>query len=195
MKRSSVLIIFLIFISFFCLACKADSETVTAVPIKVDQTAGPVETDSTPGDPAQTSTGQPGKYQVLPETVASLAGHELRIMLARSFEEKALGLMYYERLAENLGMLFVYPAPRSMAFWMKNTMIPLDLIFLSENLEISEMIENMEPGYGLPEATLPRYVSTSPAQYALELNAGMIKKLDLKIGDRLEIPITLLYSD
>ena len=116
-----------------------------------------------------------GSFQALPETNASLAGHDLNIMLARTFDEKAIGLMFYEKLEENRGMLFIYSAPRLMSFWMKNTMIPLDLIFFSENLEITEWIENMEPGYGRPEAGLPHYKATEPAQYALELNSGMVK--------------------
>lgn len=143
----------------------------------------------------QVVPAQQGNYQVLPETAATLAGTSLKIMLARSYEEKALGLMYYPSLDENRGMLFVYSEPRSMSFWMKNTMIPLDLVFFSPDLEVTEWIKSMQPGYGSPESTLPRYTSTGPAQYALELNAGMIDKLSLKVGDRLDIPITLLYSD
>lgn len=103
--------------------------------------------------------------------------------------------MYYDFLAENHGMLFVYQTPRTMSFWMKNTKIPLDLVFFSDTLEITEWIENMQPGYGKPENLLPRYTSQSPAQYALELPAGSIVRLGLKTGDRLDIPVTLLYSD
>ena len=179
MKRSPATIICLLLLNFLCLACQADSgpDPVQPAPVAV-----PVEV-------------RQGDFQILPETVASLAGTRLNIMLARTFAEKAQGLMYYESLAENRGMLFVYQQPRNMSFWMKNTMIPLDLIFISENLEIIEWIENMEPGFGQPETALPKYKSTQPAQYALELNAGQVKKLGLKIGDRLDIPITLLYSD
>lgn len=134
-----------------------------------------------------------------PQTVttseANLSGQKLNIMLARTETEKAKGLMFFESLPENAGMLFVYNTPRVMSFWMKNTMIPLDLVFFSENLEITEWIEGMVPGYGKTDASLPRYVSKLPAQYALELNAGSIARLGLKKGDRLEIPLTLLYSD
>ncbi len=176
MKKSRAIILSLLLISCFCIACNADSGTE----------APTVQ---------QTVTAQQGNFQVLPETAATLSGTSLNIMLARTYEEKALGLMYYPSLEENRGMLFVYSAPRSMSFWMKNTMIPLDLIFFSPDLEITEWIKNMQPGYGSPEVTLPRYKSTGPAQYALELNAGMIDKLGLKVGDRLDIPLTLLYSD
>ncbi len=177
MKRNPALTLGIILISFFCLACQTDSGA--------DQVSSPVSPVAV----------KQGSFQVLPETSTELAGNSLQVMLARTFDEKALGLMYYETLPENSGMLFIYQAPRQMSFWMKNTMIPLDLIFFSPDLEITEWIENMEPGFGKPEYSLPRYQSTMPAQYALELNAGMVKKLNLKQGDKLDIPITLLYSD
>ncbi|HNX74528.1 MAG TPA: DUF192 domain-containing protein [Candidatus Rifleibacterium sp.] len=179
MKRSPVTILCLLLLTFLCLACQADSgpDVVTPAPVAL-----PVEV-------------QQGDFQILPETVATLAGARFNIMLARTFSEKAQGLMHYKSLADDRGMLFVYQSPRNMSFWMKNTMIPLDLVFISENLEVIEWIENMEPGFGQPEAVLPKYKSTQPAQYALELNAGQVKKLGLKVGDRLDIPITLLYSD
>lgn len=133
--------------------------------------------------------------QTLSVTETTLAGHKLNISLARTYEEKAKGLMYVENMPDNSGMLFVYETPQIMSFWMKNTKIPLDLVFFTENLEINGWIKDMQPGFGLPENNLPRYVSEQPAQYALELNAGSIERLKLKFGDRLEIPLMLLYSD
>lgn len=128
-------------------------------------------------------------------TDATLAGKPFKIMLTRTSDEKAKGLMFFDKLAENEGMLFVYDSPRVMSFWMKNTKVPLDLVFFSENLEVTEWIEGMIPGYGKPDFMLPRYVSDFPAQYALELASGTVARLQLKKGDRLEIPLLLLYSD
>lgn len=136
-----------------------------------------------------------GTPQTLPTAEAILAGNNLTLWLARTHPEKSYGLMFFDAITNDHGMLFVYDSPRIMSFWMKNTRIPLDLIFFSENLEINGWIKDMQPGYGLPERSLPGYVSDLPAQYALELNAGSIDRLKLKLGDRLEIPITLLYSD
>jgi len=133
--------------------------------------------------------------QSLSATEVTLAGHKLNISLARTYEEKARGLMFVESMPDNSGMLFVYETPQIMSFWMKNTQIPLDLVFFTENLEVNGWIKDMQPGYGLPENNLPSYVSEQPAQYALELNAGSIESLKLKFGDRLEIPLMLLYSD
>jgi uncharacterized membrane protein (UPF0127 family) len=136
--------------------------------------------------------------RVLPDlttTTATLAGHSLRLWLARTYQEKARGLMYIEAIADDQGMLFIYDSPRIMSFWMKNTRIPLDLVFLGANLEINGWIKEMQPGYGLAERSLPHYESEIPAQYAIELNAGSIERLGLKPGDKLEIPLTLLYSE
>ncbi|MFZ5951692.1 MAG: hypothetical protein ACOYXC_13360, partial [Candidatus Rifleibacteriota bacterium] len=60
---------------------------------------------------------------------------------------------------------------------------------------VSEYIEAMQPGYGQLPSRLPRYLSQMPAQYALELKGGMIKKAGIKVGDRLDIPVTMLYSE
>lgn len=128
-------------------------------------------------------------------TSGTLGGHKLDVMLARNSAEKTKGLMYFSKLSDNQGMLFVYDTPQIMSFWMKNTKIPLDLVFFSENLEITEWIEGMLPGYGKPDGLLPHYTSKRPAQYAIELSAGSVVRLGLKPGDRLEIPITLLYSE
>lgn len=136
-----------------------------------------------------------GTSQTLPATKATLAGNDLNLWLARTYQEKASGLMFFDAIANDQGMLFIYDEPRIMSFWMKNTRIPLDLVFFNENLEINGWIKDMQPGYGLPERSLPSYASDLPAQYALELNTGSIDRLKLKPGDRLEIPITLLYSD
>jgi len=133
--------------------------------------------------------------QILQTVDARLGGNSLRIWLARTHQEKAKGLMFFDSMADDQGMLFVYESPQFMSFWMKNTKIPLDLVFFTENLEINGWIKGMQPGYGLPERDLEHYSSELPAQYALELNAGSIERLSLKHGDRLEIPITLLYSD
>ena len=129
-------------------------------------------------------------------------GHDLNIMLAKTRAEKAKGLMFYNEIASDTGMLFVYKYPQQMSFWMMNTKIPLDLVFFSENLTVTEYIKNMIPGFGKRPDTLPHYDSNGKAQYALELKAGMIDELGIVVGDKLEIPQIFLelpyempYSD
>lgn len=133
--------------------------------------------------------------QRLPTVKAKLAGHDFRIMLARTNYQKAKGLMFYYYLPEDEGMLFVYRYSQQMSFWMKNTRIPLDLVFFSSDLKVTEWIENMTPGYGKNDTFLMHYKSVGYAKYALELKAGTVKKLGIKKGDELEIPKALLYSE
>ena len=175
MNKRSVFVFFLLTISLFCSSCQADSGS-----------PNPIQTQSS------ANSEQP---QTLPTVQTNLGKIPLKIMLARTNTQKAQGLMFYESLPDNEGMLFVYSSPRMMSFWMYNTKIPLDLIFLSDQLEVTEWIESMTPGYGIDPAAQPRYESQIPAQYALELNSGSVKKLGISPGDRLEIPLTLLYSD
>ena len=135
------------------------------------------------------------KPQELPYFDASLENNKLKLMIARTHAERAKGLMFYEEIASNTGMLFVFDQPQIMSFWMMNTRIPLDLVFFSEDLTVTELINNMLPGYGKPPYRLPHYTSKGTAKYALELKAGSIKDLNIKIGDKLEIPLILLYSE
>lgn len=133
--------------------------------------------------------------QKLTSVNAALGNNSLQLMLARTNYERAKGLMFYEELASSTGMLFVFEEPHKMSFWMMNTRIPLDLIFFSEDLTVTEWVKNMVPGYGKPAYRLPHYASKDKAKYALELKAGSIEELNIKIGDKLEIPLILLYCE
>ncbi len=135
------------------------------------------------------------KPQKLPQVKARLAGQELTLMLARTYPQKVKGLMYFKSMPLDFGMLFVYSSNQYMSFWMKNTYIPLDLIFFDDELRIVEWIKGMEPGFGRDSNELPNYSSTKKAKYALELNENSIERFKLKIGDKLEIPLACLYSD
>lgn len=108
----------------------------------------------------------------------------LNVEVADSDEKRAIGLMGRDQLSANTGMWFVFLdfAPRD--FWMKNTKIPLDILFFNEKKEIVSMVENMEP---CPPADLscPVYTSNEPAMYALEVNAGFVKEKRIRRGDRI----------
>ncbi len=90
------------------------------------------------------------------------------------------GLMYRTSMKGNRGMLFVFPTMRERFFYMKNTRISLDLIYLDDKKNIVSFQENAQP---FNEAQLPSKV---PAQYVLEVNAGLAEKWLLEIGDRME---------
>ena len=95
---------------------------------------------------------------------------------ALSNDEMATGLMYRKSMPEENGMIFVFPSPRNTAFWMKNTYIPLDMIFIDENNKISGIVENVPP--------LSEDLVYSPAKTkaVLELNAGTAKAKNLRKG-------------
>ena len=100
------------------------------------------------------------------------------VEVAKTVEERRVGLMYRKKLLNNEGMLFIFPHEKIIQLWMKNTYIPLDVIFISESKVIVDIKKNMEK---LSETIVKSKVKS---RYALEFNAGLINKLDIKIGDK-----------
>ena len=100
------------------------------------------------------------------------------VEIAKTIEERRIGLMYRKKLLDNEGMLFIFPHEKIIQLWMKNTYIPLDVIFISENKVIVDLKKNMEK---LSETIVESKVKS---RYALEFNAGLINKLDIEIGDK-----------
>ena len=100
------------------------------------------------------------------------------VEVAKTIEERRTGLMYRKKLLNNEGMLFIFPREKIIQLWMKNTYIPLDVIFISKNKVIVDIKKNMEK---LSETLVKSKVKS---RYALEFNAGLINKLDIKIGDK-----------
>ena len=100
------------------------------------------------------------------------------VEVAKTIEERRTGLMYRKKLLNNEGMLFIFPREKIIQLWMKNTYIPLDVIFISENKVIVDIKKNMEK---LSETIVKSKVKS---RYALEFNAGLINRLDIEIGDK-----------
>ncbi len=103
-------------------------------------------------------------------------------------EDRARGLMFREELADDRGMLFVYAAQQEgLSFWMKNTLVPLDIIFIDSDLRVVD-VEHAAPDPGdVDDAELPRYTSDAPARYVVEVNRGYANETGLGYGDELEI--------
>ena len=97
-------------------------------------------------------------------------------------EESMRGLMFRKHLPGNAGMLFAYYDEKPRTFWMKNTLIPLDMIFVNGSSKIIEIKENVPP---CAQDECPTYPSKEPAQYVLEVNAGFVQEKGIKVGDRL----------
>ncbi len=98
------------------------------------------------------------------------------------------GLMFRQSLPQDSGMAFVFEQPQKLRFWMKNTLIPLDIIFVSENFTVVNVAENAQPCSGY----CPLYYSAAPAKYVVEANAGFAEKNGIKAGDSVIIFCELL---
>jgi len=110
------------------------------------------------------------------------------VELAITQEEQMRGLMFRKSLDKNKGMLFVFPEEDAYPFWMKDTLIPLDIIWINKNKEIVFISENTPP---CKENNCPIISTDQKAKYVLEINAGISKEVGLKVGDRLEINLNL----
>jgi len=111
--------------------------------------------------------------------IASKTGvHAFRVEMAITAEEKERGLMFRRELPEGQGMLFDFQFDQPVAFWMKNTYIPLDMIFIRGDGRILRIAENTEP---LSERNIP---SGGPVRAVLEVIGGTAKKLGIAPGDR-----------
>ena len=109
---------------------------------------------------------------------------EIMVEVADTDEERGQGLMFRETLAQNTGMLFVFDHDTQGAFWMKNTLIPLDIIFIDAKERIVEILP-MQPCAADPCGL---YLSSAPYRYALEVNQGFAKRHGIKIGDVVTLP-------
>lgn len=108
---------------------------------------------------------------------------DIDTILLRTKEEKRKGLMYVKKMNFNKGALFEYDKEGIHCVWMKNTFIPLDLIYLDSNFKIVEMISNLKPH------DLKTKCNVNQAKFFLEVNEGFIKDNDLKIGDKINCNI------
>lgn len=106
----------------------------------------------------------------------------LLLEVAKSNQKKTEGLMFYEDMRENYGMFFVFDTSAIQSFWMKNTYIPLDIIFLNESLTII----NIENATEINQ-TNKIYSSTAPSKFVIEVNYGVADHLKLKPGDNFKL--------
>lgn len=93
-------------------------------------------------------------------------------------DERATGLMFRNEMLENQGMLFIFPYEEQQSFYMKNTILSLDIIYVNKNLEIVTIFKNTTP------FSLDSLPSDAPAQYVIEVNAGYTNKNNIEIGDK-----------
>jgi uncharacterized membrane protein (UPF0127 family) len=120
------------------------------------------------------------------EIVTANGVHVFSVEIAKTDEERQKGLMFRKELPEGTGMLFDFKPDQNVSMWMRNTYIPLDMLFINGDGTIRRIAENTEP---MSERTIP---SGGPVRGVFEVIAGTAKKLGIKAGDKVAHP---LFSD
>jgi uncharacterized membrane protein (UPF0127 family) len=106
------------------------------------------------------------------------ARHEFRVEMALSPEQQMVGLMFRERVGSDEGMLFDWGSPRESAMWMRNTLVPLDMVFIAADGRVHRIAERTVP------LSLATVESRGPVRATLELAGGTAERLGLRVGDR-----------
>ena len=115
-----------------------------------------------------------------------LGGKSFAVEIADTREKQALGLMFRDEMPADQGMLFIFPNEAPRSFWMKNTRIPLDIMYFDKDLIMVSISADTQP---CRVSRCPSYPSSAPAKYVLELNAGTASELGVGPGDRLTIEL------
>jgi uncharacterized membrane protein (UPF0127 family) len=119
-----------------------------------------------------------GQPQDLPATTLQVGMHNIRAQVAHTPEQRQVGLMYRQSMPTQEGMLFVFEAPSTQCFWMRNTLIPLSVAFLGDDGTVVNLAD-MKP------QSDESHCSTKPVRYVLEMNQGWFAKRGVKAGTRI----------
>lgn len=135
--------------------------------------------------PATTGEAAPPPAQQAPSPLVTLAnGSKVAIEVVADPETRAQGLMFRSSLGADHGMLFIFPDTALHSFWMKNTLIPLDIIWIDETRSVVHVERNVPPCKADP---CPSYPPKGVARYVLELAAGQAAARGIREGDRVTI--------
>jgi hypothetical protein len=119
-----------------------------------------------------------GEPQQLPTVTLHAGMHNIVAQVARTSEQRQIGLMFRQHMAAHEGMIFVFETPATQCFWMRNTLIPLSAAFLADDGSIVN-VEDMKP------QSDESHCSNKPVRFVLEMNQGWFAKRGLKPGDKL----------
>ncbi|MGN6370617.1 MAG: DUF192 domain-containing protein [Phycisphaerae bacterium] len=162
------------------LACRRSSLFPTAAVLLLALSA------CTAGTSTGTSTEPSPPNDMHFDTVAAtIKGKPFTLEIADTEPKRERGLMFRNSVAADHGMIFLFDAPDNYRFWMKNTYIPLDIIFVDAGGKVIDI----EPREARDETSMG---PDAPASYVIELNAGTAKNIGLSRGDHIDIPEKLL---
>lgn len=122
----------------------------------------------------------------LPIFKLKIKNSDYQIEIASTPSQQSAGLSNRSKLCPNCGMIFPFSKPGVLPFWMKDTLIPLDMIWINSDSQIVD-IQTASPQPNVNLTQLKIYQNQKTAQYVLELNAGDSAKLNLKVGDKIDL--------
>lgn len=130
--------------------------------------------------PARARTGPQPRLPEEPLVIVTRDGrrHVFRVEMAVEPQQQMIGLMFRERVGPDEGMLFDWGAPRESAMWMKNTLVPLDMLFIAADGRIHRIVERTVPH------SLASIESRGPVRATLELAGGTAERLGIRVGDQ-----------
>lgn len=137
------------------------------------------------------STIQKQNKQVEEKSIVKVGNSRFEVEIAKTPEERKVGLSKHLSLAEGRGMLFVLDvenAPQP-AFWMKGMSFPIDIIWIDDERVIQITPDVPTVPADLPERRIPTYKPSRPVDYVLEINAGEASKKGIKVGDAVELTV------
>ena len=117
------------------------------------------------------------------ESQVVINGNKINVEIADEPQEQSLGLMRRQSLEENSGMLFIFENEQIRNFWMKNTLIPLDMIWIDSEYRVVHIKANARPCVVSNEGLCPSYSPNKKALYVLELNSGKAEEYGISVGD------------
>lgn len=138
-----------------------------------------------PSDPAAPQLERLFRRSTLQIATPDARLHTFKIWVADDDARRARGLMFVRELAEDEGMLFIYPQERQIGMWMKNTYIPLDMLFVDRNGRVQQIVENTTPH------SLTTIESKTPVLAVIELKGGAAARLKIAPGARVMHPAFL----
>jgi uncharacterized membrane protein (UPF0127 family) len=136
----------------------------------------PAAAGAQPAEPTAAQAALP----TAPLTITSKSGvkHQFTVELALTPQQQEVGEMFRRDVPANQGMLFDWGSPRDVPMWMKNTLVPLDMVFIANDGTVTHIAEDAVP------ESLAEISSGGPARATLELQGGLTAKLDIRVGDK-----------
>lgn len=132
---------------------------------------------------ANAASAQLAQFPTSELTILTASGpHKFTVEVATTPAQLEQGLMFRQSLAPDSGMIFDFKTPTPASMWMKNTLIPLDMLFLDNSGRIIDIHERAVP------QSLDTIAASGPTRYVIEVNGGTAERLGIKIGDRASSP-------